>query len=310
MAIVTRGIEDSGGLVQPGSDVGGLRAFVAVARLGTVGRAAAVLGRTQPSISARVADLERLWETRLFRRAARGMQLTPEGARLLPMAEQVLQQIAELDRAAGIPVTPATELRIGAGDAIGRRRLPRAVASMLRTAEALDVRVREGSGPSLLQALREGEIDVAFVLEGTAEATDEAFDVQPLLESEVVLLAPRGEIELHERALPLKWLDGRRLVVLQKGSRFREHLERAFRGAGIAFHPAVEVGNLSLVRRFVASGLGVAPVPSVAFSQRDAPGIVRRRLAGVPPLNYLHARRAGVPLPRATGTLVEKIRAG
>ena len=302
------GVRKSGGLIQPQSDVGGLRAFVTVARLGTVGRAAEALGRTQPSISARLADLERQWETRLFRRAPRGMELTPEGTRLLPMAELVLQQLSELDRAAGIPVTPAAELRIGAGDAIGRRRLPKALASMLRKTDDLDVRVREGSGPLLLQALRDGEIDVAFVLEGDG-VVDDAFDVEPLLESEVVLLAPRGEIEGHERALPLKALADRRLVVLQSGSRFREHLERAFRQAEVSFHPAVEVGNLSLVRRFVAAGLGVAPVPSVAFSAHEAPGIVRRRLAGVPPLRYVQARRAGVPIPSATRVLVEKIRA-
>lgn len=306
--MATSRIPNSGGHAQPQSDVAGLRAFVAVARLGTVGRAAELLRRTQPSISTRLADLERLWETRLFRRAARGMELTPEGVRLLPLAERVLQQLEELDRIAGVPVTPSAELRIGAGDAIGRRRLPKAVASMLRGNADLDVRVRDGSGTALLQALREGEIDVAFVLD-VEGVTDPAFDVEPLLESQVILLSPRGWIEPNERALPLRALAGQRLVVLQKGSRFREHLEHAFREAGLPFHPAVEVGNLSLVRRFVASGLGVAPVPGVAFSGREAPGIVRRRLSGVPPLRYVQARRAGVPIPHATNTLIEKIRA-
>ncbi|MDX1390661.1 MAG: LysR family transcriptional regulator, partial [Acidobacteriota bacterium] len=57
----------------PETDLGALEAFVAIARLGTVGRAAEVLGRTQPSISARLAALEAAWETRLFRRGARGL---------------------------------------------------------------------------------------------------------------------------------------------------------------------------------------------------------------------------------------------
>ena len=74
----------------PRTNVPGLRAFVAVARLGAVGRAAEALGRTQPSISARVADLEGTWRTRLFHRAPRGMVLTPEGSRLLPLAERGL----------------------------------------------------------------------------------------------------------------------------------------------------------------------------------------------------------------------------
>ena len=65
------------------AEVAELTAFVTVARARTVGRAARWLGRTQPSISARLASLERTWNTRLFRRVARGMELTPEGARLL-----------------------------------------------------------------------------------------------------------------------------------------------------------------------------------------------------------------------------------
>jgi hypothetical protein len=58
------------------SDLPGLQAFVAVARLGHVGRAAASLGLSQPSVSARLARLEAAWGTRLFRRHAR-MALTP-----------------------------------------------------------------------------------------------------------------------------------------------------------------------------------------------------------------------------------------
>ena len=81
--------EETPALPDPRADISELRTFVAVARLGAVGRAARALGRTQPSISARLAGLERSWSTRLFRRGSRGMILTPEGSRLLPLAESL-----------------------------------------------------------------------------------------------------------------------------------------------------------------------------------------------------------------------------
>jgi DNA-binding transcriptional LysR family regulator len=298
-------------LPRPRTDVAGLRAFVAVARLGTVGRAAQALGRTQPSISARLADLERTWSTRLFRRGSRGMRLTPEGARLLPSAEAVLRDLEELDRAAGVPVSPSREIRVGAGDALGRLKLPRAVAALLRSTPDLDVRIREGPAPRLLEALRAGEIDLALVVRPPEGRRDPGIDLEPLLESEILVLAPRGrrgEAGGGERALPLRALAGRRLVVLQPGSGFRRHLEAAFASRGLPFRPAVELGNLSLVRRFVAAGLGVAPVPAIAFGPRDAPGLDRRRLAGVEPVRYERAVRAGVPLPEATRRLLERVR--
>jgi LysR family hydrogen peroxide-inducible transcriptional activator len=293
------------GLPAPRVSVSGLRAFVAVARLGAVGRAAEALGRTQPSISARLADLESTWRTLLFRRAPRGMTLTPEGARLLPLAEAVLRDLEELDRSAGVPLRAAQEIRVGSGDALGRRRLPHALAVLLRESPGLEVTIREGPAPRLLEALRAGEIDVALVVRSGGGRREESLDLQTVLESEVRVLAPAHEMATSRRALSLRELSRQRLVALQPGSAFRRHLEAAFERQGLPFRPAVEVGNLSLVRRFVATGLGVAPVPAVAFSRREAPGLVQRRLAGVRPLRYERAVRAGVPLPPATLRLIE-----
>jgi len=295
-------------LPAPLADVSGLRAFVAVARLGTVGRAAEALGRTQPSISARLADLEKTWQTRLFRRAARGMVLTPEGSGLLPRAEAILRELEELDRAAGVPLSSSSEVRVGAGDALGRRRLPHAVATLLRENSGIDVRIREGPAPKLLEALRAGEIDLALVVHPPGRTREPGFDTETILESEVHLFAPRGELDSARRSVSLRSLADRRLVVLQPGSGFRRHLETAFARARVPFRPAVEVGNLSLIRRFVTAGLGVAPVPAIAFSPRDAPNLERKPLGGVPAVRYDRVVRAGVPLPEVTRRLLELLR--
>jgi len=288
------------------TDVPALETFVAVARAGSVGRAAERLARTQPSISARLLALETAWGTRLFRRHARGMALTPEGAKLLPLAEAALESLGVLDRAAGVPVSGHDELRIGAGDALGRQVVPRAVAQLLRESASLSIRVLEGPAPRLLEALRAGEIDVALAVGASYEdVSGVAF--LPLLQSPVELLVPRGE--RAGREISIERLQDRRLVTLQRGSGFRRHLEDAWTAAGVPFRPAVEVGNLSLVRRFVAAGLGVGPVPSIAFGRErgDRPS-PRHRLRGVPPVPYVLARRAGVPLTRAAERLVELLR--
>jgi LysR family hydrogen peroxide-inducible transcriptional activator len=288
------------------ADVSALEAFVAVARDGSVGRAAFRLARTQPSISARLLALEGVWGTKLFRRHARGMALTPEGARLLPLAEAALRSLGVLDRAAGLPVAGHDELRIGAGDALGREVVPRAIARLLRECPSLSIRVIEGPASRLFEALRAGEIDMALAV-GAPHEEVAGVSLEPLLSSAVDLLVPAGE--QASRDVTLERLRGRRLVTLQRGSSFRRHLEDAFNAAGVPFRPAVEVGNLSLVRRFVAAGLGVAPVPAIAFARRQADrGSTRRRLRGVPPVPYRLARRAGVPLTQAAQRFVELLR--
>lgn len=72
-----------------------LATFVAVARERSFTRGAARLGQPQPVASRRVAALERRWGVALLQRSSRSVSLTPEGERLLPLAEEVL---AGLDR--------------------------------------------------------------------------------------------------------------------------------------------------------------------------------------------------------------------
>ncbi len=289
----------------PRVDVAGLAAFVAVARLGSVGRAAGRLRLTQPSVSARLRNLERTWGTRLFRRGPRGMTLTPEGARLLPPVESALRELEELDRLAGLPVAQADEVRVGAGDALGRERLPAALRELLVADAQIGVRIVEGPGSRLLDALRNGEIDVALVVRPGSDPGED-LDWGPLLASPVDVLLPPGTLPRGRRSVSPAWLSRRRTVGLQPGSSFRRHLERAFAARGSTFRPALEVGNLSLVRRFVAAGLGVAPVPAVAFGNLDeGPRVERCRLAAVPAVRYERAVRRGVPIPRAASRLLE-----
>jgi DNA-binding transcriptional LysR family regulator len=289
------------------SDSASLQAFVTIARSGTVGQAARRLGRTQPTISARLATLESAWGTRLFRRQARGMVLTPEGERLLPRAEAILRDLSELDGLAGRAVTPSAQLRIGSGDALGRELLPGALARLLATHPGLDVRLREGPGPVLLEALRAGEIDLALVVGDPAALASEGLDVAPVRRSEVVLLGPPGTLG-KRRTLSLRSLAGERLVLLQQGSSFRRHVEAAFSARGLTLTPDVVVGNLSLVRRFVAAGLGMAPVPAVAFNEADPHlKVDRRALAGVPPVTYCRALRYGAPLTESVRDLLRSM---
>ena len=57
------------------------------------------------------------------------------------------------------------------------------------------------------------------------------------------------------------------------------------------------------------AGLGVAPVPSIAFARlREDRSSKHRRLRGVPPVPYVLARRAGVPLTAAALRFVELLR--
>lgn len=76
-----------------------LRVFAAVAQEGSFSRAAMRLHLAQPSISERIARLERQAGTALFTRTNRGADLTGAGRRLLPYALRCLELCAQAVRA-------------------------------------------------------------------------------------------------------------------------------------------------------------------------------------------------------------------
>jgi DNA-binding transcriptional LysR family regulator len=76
-----------------------LRVFLAVARSASFSRAARLLGLTQPAVTAQVKRLERHFGLALFERTTRMVRLTEAGRRLLPLAERVVVDMAEVDRA-------------------------------------------------------------------------------------------------------------------------------------------------------------------------------------------------------------------
>ena len=69
--------------------------FLSVARNGSFGRAAHELLVTQPAVSERIGQLERVVGRPLFDRTARGCTLTPSGIALLPYAERCLALAGE-----------------------------------------------------------------------------------------------------------------------------------------------------------------------------------------------------------------------
>ncbi|MBO9600405.1 MAG: LysR family transcriptional regulator, partial [Cohnella sp.] len=67
-----------------------IEAFVYVIHCGSFNKAADVLYLSQPSVTARIQSLERELDCKLFDRQGRQVQMTEEGKRFLPYAQQLL----------------------------------------------------------------------------------------------------------------------------------------------------------------------------------------------------------------------------
>lgn len=81
-------------LTRPLPSMMGLQAFIAVASLGSLTRAARQLCRTQGAVSRQIQQLEQFYQQVLFDRTPSGMSMTPYGRRLYTVASQALGSLS------------------------------------------------------------------------------------------------------------------------------------------------------------------------------------------------------------------------
>jgi len=111
-------------------DWSALRDFLAVAKTGSLSRAAHDLKISQPTLSRRIAALEEQLSTRLFVRTPRGLLLTDDGEAVLEGARRVEQEALSIERTADASQQTLTgTVRISLTEGLGTAWLPQKLAA-------------------------------------------------------------------------------------------------------------------------------------------------------------------------------------
>lgn len=142
-----------------------LRVLCAIADAGSLRKAALRLGMTQPSLTTQLRRIENAIGGRLFTRERTGSRPTALGQTVLCRARPIVADMAMLVSEARSAAALAGEARLRVGSTASR-----AVAGWVRRLRArhpdTDVTLHiDVSANSLLQALADGQVDVAFVHE-------------------------------------------------------------------------------------------------------------------------------------------------
>lgn len=141
-----------------------LRYFVAVAETGSFTRAAQRCLIAQPSLSQQIQKLERFLRKPLFDRLGKRTKLTEAGEELLVRARRILTEVDATSREMCEDIAPGHgRLSLGAIPTIGPYWLPPILMRFMRSFPGVQIHLREDVTASLLGALHEGEIDLAFV---------------------------------------------------------------------------------------------------------------------------------------------------
>lgn len=274
-----------------------LLAFKEIVRAGGFHAAARRLEVAQPSVSARLKELEALLGVSLIERGGRALRLTPEGRELLDYAERILALGREAVERVGARDRPAGRVRLGLTAIPAVTWLPRLVARLERLHPSIRLEFVVEASEVLAGLLRAGALDLAC-LAGPLELA--GVRVEPLGSVAMGWLAGPG-LDLPPGPLGPAELARVPLITDTPGSHLHAIALDWFRGQGVepARHHACS--SLPTRIRLAALGLGLAMAPAAVARRELAEGSLRL-LATSPPLPglaYLLAVAGEPPTPAA-----------
>jgi DNA-binding transcriptional LysR family regulator len=253
-------------------DIDGLRLLVLIGEVGSLGRAAARLGISQPAASKRLGALERRLRLVLVDRGPRGSELTPTGHAVVAWAERVL---AELDAlvvgAAALRGEQDNDLDVAASMTIAEYLAPAWIGALRQRAPGLYVRLQVTNSEHVAALAAREEVGIGFLESPTVPAGLASRRVAADRLSVVVAV----DHPWARRRTPVRPDELARtpLIVRERGSGTRDTLDRALRRARTdPVRPLLELGSSTAVRSAVAQGAGPAVLSALAVAADVADG--------------------------------------
>lgn len=227
-----------------------LKIFQAVAREGSITKAAARLGYVQSNVTARIRQLEAELNTSLLYRQSRGVSLTPAGENLLKYADKIVYLLDEAVKSTRNSETPSGTLRIGSLETTAAVQLPVMMLEYHRSYPDVQLSLSTGHTSDLVKSVLEYELDAAFV-----NGPQHHPDLEELyaFEEEMVLIAEPGETSLQSALAKPQLFFG-------KGCYHRKTLERWLQEEHQQSLNSMEFGTLEAILGGVSAGLGVSLV--------------------------------------------------
>jgi DNA-binding transcriptional LysR family regulator len=249
-------------------DVRRLRLLCDLARLGTIAAVAEAHMYTPSAVSQQLATLEREAGVPLLERTGRRVTLTPAGAVLAQHAQTVL---VALERATAAMAAAGTglsgPLRIGAFPTAVRTLLPAALVALGREHPKLELMVSELDPAAVPDALRDRRLDVGLIHD---------YDVVPVKPDRALDAVPLLEetvflavpaATVAAGADPVGGARDAAWIVGSAGTLCHTVALRVCRTAGFTPRVRHHADDFATVLALVAAGQGVSLVPQLAAAQ-------------------------------------------
>ncbi|WP_315940029.1 LysR family transcriptional regulator [Klebsiella variicola] len=211
-----------------------IRAFVEVAREGSIRGASRALAVSQPALTKAIKELEEGLSAQLFVRRSQGGALTENGESFYQHASLILEELrAAQDELLQRQGEQAGQINIGLGASVARSLMPSVIC---RFHQQVKVRIMEGQLLAMINELRQGELD--FTINTYYPGPyDHEFSFEKLFEKPFAVFARAGHPAAQATSLG-ELMDHHWTMPTPRGSYFKQ-LQDRLNQAGLA--PKVDI---------------------------------------------------------------------
>lgn len=236
--------------------------FEALAETLHFGRAAELVGVTQPALSTQIAEMEQQLGFRLFERGRGVVHLTEEAHAYRERIGRILAEVRELETAARSERKALDgRFRLGIIPTVAPYLLPHLLPRLRREFPDLNIEIREAVTATIQEDTLNGRLDGMIA---AAPFDDATLTSEVLFEDRFLLAIPAGDVGHIAAPVAPESLVFERLMLLEEGHCMREDaLAICGRVKPVAM-ASFGATSLTTLLHMVGHGLGVTLLPELA----------------------------------------------
>ena len=242
-----------------------LKYIIAVAETRHFGKAAKRCFVSQPTLSGQIKKLEEELGVTIFERTKRSVELTPIGGDIINHARRMMEQADAIELLARAHHDPLSgPLRVGAIPTLSPYLVPLIIMPLKTRYPQLKLVLSEEVTETLLQRLRNHEIDVALIATMVGEPE---LGTIPLFDEPFWLAHPRNDPLYTKDEITHQDLEQLDLLLLSDGHCLAQQVMDV---CGLADRPQggemgdLKAASLETLLQLVSAGLGCTLVPALA----------------------------------------------
>ena len=247
-----------------------LHVFFTVANRGSMAKAAAELGITQPSVSAVIASLETSLGVKLFDRGPGGVELTQFGRALLTRVQGAFDELRQGVKDIEFLSEPtAGEVKIGCPESISAGFLPAIIDLLSQKYPRVSLVVASVDTPTLdFRELRERKLDLVLARLATPDPKKVPADYKTeiLFNDRLCVVGAENSPWAHRRRIDIAELANQPWIMPPLDSPGASWIFEAFRERGAKFpERCVTTYSAHIRNNMLATGRFVGTMPKSAF---------------------------------------------